>query len=786
MQTYHIHITGQVQGVGFRPHVHRLAVQLGVSGTVCNGADGVHIDCMGDEDTVHAFFHELVLHPPAMALITDAAMQQTNLPLNEGFYIIESHAGAATDVLITPDIAPCAACKRELRDTDNRRFQYAFTTCVHCGPRYSIIQSVPYDRAATTMASLDTCMACDEEYNSLHNRRYHSQTNSCPNCAIQLHFYHADGSEASLEQESVPEAVIDALKAGKILAVKGVGGYLLLCDATNELVINRLRQRKQRPAKPFALLYADINMLQADVQLKPYEVNALQDKAAPIVLCHVKTNPENNLAIAAIAPGLPSIGAMLPASPLLQLIADGFGKPLVATSANLSGSPIVYDDVQARNWLGSFADAIISYDRMITAPQDDSVLQFTDHGQKILLRRSRGLAPNYHPVPFDAQQEILATGAELKSAFAITKNSRLFVSQFLGDQSSVEAQDSFAHTYQQIADLLQFKPTLILADAHPGYSVQQLARELAANQHVPFELVQHHEAHFAAVLAENNLLNKANPVLGFIWDGTGYGHDQQIWGGELFLFERGSMERIAQLDYFPQLMGDKMSKEPRLSALSLLAALPVKQHWLKSLFTETEWHYYQQQLQQPGLLQTSSMGRLIDAVSCMLGVCTKNTYEGEAAMKLEALAKQYDQQGYDYYSMPLIDGKWYWQQLLEELIEDWLQKEMPAAIAWKFFNSLAIAIAEAAHQLSIDDLAFSGGVFQNALLTDLIVQQLQYKRRLHFHQQLSPNDECIGFGQLAWWQAIGKQQHAKAMQMSAYTKNYKQSNYVSGNTWEID
>lgn len=785
MQTYHIHITGQVQGVGFRPYVHRLAVQLGLSGTVCNGTDGVHINCMGDEDTVHAFFQELVLHPPALALITDAALQQTRLQLNEGFYIVESHSGTETDLLITPDIAPCAACKRELRTAGDRRHQYAFTTCVNCGPRYSIVQSVPYDRAATTMAALDACIACDEEYHSLHNRRYHSQTNSCPNCAIQLHYYHADGSEASLEQASIPAAVTDALKAGKIVALKGVGGYLLMCDATNESVVTLLRTRKQRPAKPFALLYADIDMLQADVQLKSYEINALLDRAAPIVLCRLKSNPENNLAIAAIAPGLPFIGAMMPASPLLQLVADGFGKPLVATSANLSGSPIVYDDVQARNWLGSFADVIISYDRMITAPQDDSVLQFTDHEQKIVLRRSRGLAPNYHPVPFDAQASILATGAELKSAFALTKHNRLFVSQFLGDQSSVEAQDSFAHTYQQVANLLSFTPELVLTDAHPGYAVQQLSREIAAKQQVPVVLVQHHEAHFAAVLAENNLLNKANPVLGFIWDGTGYGHDQQIWGGELFLYERGSIERIAQLDYFPQLLGDKMSKEPRLSALSLLAALPVKQHWLKSLFTETEWHYYQQQLQQPGLLQTSSMGRLIDAVSCMLGVCTKNTYEGEAAMKLEALAKQYDLSGYDYYSMPLIDGKWYWQQLLEELIEDWLQKETPAAIAWKFFNSLAKAVAEAAHQLSIDDLAFSGGVFQNALLTDLIIQQLQYKRRLHFHQQLSPNDECIGFGQLAWWQAIGKHQQ-NAMQMTAQTKPLKQSNYVSGHTWEIN
>lgn len=786
MQAYHIHITGQVQGVGFRPHVHRLAVQLGVSGTVCNGTDGVHIDCVGDEDTIHAFFHELVLHPPALALITDASLQQTNLALAEGFYITESNHHAEADLLITPDIAPCTACKRELRTASDRRYQYAFTTCVNCGPRYSIIQSVPYDRTATTMAALDTCMACDEEYHSLHNRRYHSQTNSCPACAINLHYYDANGDEASLDQLSILSAIIDALKIAKIVALKGVGGYLLLCDATNKEVVHLLRTRKQRPAKPFALLYADIDMLQADVQLKSYEISALLDRAAPIVLCRLKLNPENKLAIAAIAPGLPSIGAMLPASPLLQLVADGFGKPLVATSANLSGSPIVYDDVQARNWLGSFADVIISYDRIITAPQDDSVLQFTDHGQKIVLRRSRGLAPNYHPVPFDAHQAILATGAELKSAFAITKHNRLFVSQFLGDQSSLEAQEGFAHTYQQVANLLQFKPALVLADAHPGYAVRQVGNTIAKQAQVPIVLVQHHEAHFAAVLAENHLLNKPNPILGFIWDGTGYGDDQQVWGGELFVYERGHMERVAQLDYFPQLMGDKMSKEPRLSALSLLAALPVKQHWLKSLFTETEWHYYQQQLQQPGLLQTSSMGRLIDAVSCMLGVCTKNTYEGEAAMKLEALAKQYDQQGYDYYSMPLIDGKWYWQQLLEELIEDWLQKEMPAAIAWKFFNSLAKAIAEAAHQLSIDDLAFSGGVFQNALLTDLIIQQLQHKRRLHFHQQLSPNDECIGFGQLAWWHAIGKQQHANAMQMNAFSKPLKQSNYVSGHTWEID
>lgn len=756
MPVYHIHINGMVQGVGFRPYVHKLAVQMEIDGWVSNGSDGVHIICSCEEEQVNRFCKHIIEHPPTLAIITEHTIRKTHGPVEKGFFIKPSASNNTVQMLITPDVAICDDCKREIRDPANIRYHYPFTTCVNCGPRYSIATALPYDRMHTTMRHLKQCKHCIDEYMEVTDARHHSQTNSCPDCAIALHLYDSLGREILIDKENYLEKVKTILQRGEIIAVKGVGGYLLLCDATKENTVVLLRKRKQRPSKPFALLYADLEMLYADTDIRPIEVAALKDKSAPIVLCRLKKHPENNICIQQIAPGLGSVGAMLPSSPLLQLIADQFGKPLIATSANLSGSPIIYEDEQARYWLSDIADCILTYDRDIVAPQDDSVLQFTSRGQKIILRRSRGLAPNYYPIPFASlPNHTLAMGAELKSAFAISHNDHLFISQFLGDQQSAESQQSYEASLHHVSTMLAFKAKHIIADKHPRYHVSQRGRELSAMDTCSFTQVQHHEAHFAAVMAENNLLEQKEPVLGIIWDGAGYGDDGQVWGGEIFVYDQDEIKRTAHLAYFPQLLGDKMSREPRLSAFSLLSNYPSSQKLLQKHFTDKEWVYYRQLIQQPQTVMTSSMGRLIDGVACLLGLSSVSSYEGEAAMQLEALAKKCTYHSYDYYNLPLVDGVIDWRQLISELIEDWSQKESNEVIAWKFFYSLARAISRISDHYFIDKIAFSGGVFQNSLLMDMVIEVMQQKRHLFFHKQVSPNDECISLGQLAWYGRFG-------------------------------
>ena len=757
MHTYHIHINGLVQGVGFRPFVCGLAKDFDIKGCVSNTNNGVHIEFNAPKELAEDFYMKIILHPPQNAIITNHHFEKIDPKSFSSFTINHSSKEDKPDLLLTPDIALCNACRLEMAAEKKKRYRYPFTTCLHCGPRYSIINELPYDREHTTMGHLQMCGSCSSEYNDIENRRHYSQTNSCEDCAIPMHFYSSSKNCLSNEEDEILKLADIELRRGCILAVKGVGGYLLLCDATNETSVNILRTRKQRPAKPFALLYADIEMASADVKLRSFEISALKSKSAPIVLCELKSMIASGICKQSIAPDLDKIGLMLPYSPLLLLIAESFGKPLIATSGNISGSPILYKDADALENLFEVADFVLTFDRDIVAPQDDSVIQFTDRGQKIILRRSRGLAPNYFPNPFKIMNDsVLAMGAELKSSFALLDQKNLYISQYLGDQGSVESQTCFKETLKHVSSLVKAKPEHIIIDKHPGYFVSQQGKQIAADLNNSLTAIQHHKAHFGAVLAENNLLDLKEPVLGFIWDGTGFGDDGQIWGSEVFIYQHKKMERVAHLDYFPQLLGDKMSKEPRLSALSLLKNFPNKQFIIQKYFSKQEWQYYQQLLQQPGTLFTSSMGRFLDGIAAILGIRLYNTYEGEAAMQLETLARSCSYKSYDYYSIPIVNDRLDWNTFLIELLEDWQQKEDTAIMAWKVFFSLAKMIAFLSNHFYIDKVAFSGGVFQNALLTDLLIERLSYKRKLYFHQQLSPNDECIGFGQIACYSSMHK------------------------------
>lgn len=768
MTTYHIHINGQVQGVGFRPFVYKQAGQMGVQGWVSNSNDGVHVEFNATPDMAARFYHSLISDPPPNAIITHHHIDEVPLQSFTSFQIKESDTAAKPNLLFTPDIALCRECCEEVLVPGNRWSGYAFTTCLHCGPRYSIITELPYDRKATTMAPLPTCPNCVEEYNNVYNRRHFSQTISCSDCAIPMHLYRTTGEELFPKDCSMLNAATNLLREGAIIAVKGIGGYLLLCDAGNQGAITTLRERKHRPAKPFALLYPNIQKLKDDTEIHRTEIAALRDKSAPIVLCPLKPAPRHKLCTDLIAPGLSKIGVMLPYTPLLLLITEAFKTPLIATSGNISGSPIIYKDEEALEHLSPVADYLLTYDRAIVVPQDDSVVHFTGGRHKIILRRSRGLAPTYHPNPFPYTKEtVLAMGGELKAAFALQQQSNIYVSQFLGNQEHLQSQEAYAETLAHLLKLLQAKPDLILVDKHPGYYVSALGKEKALIENVRLMEVQHHKAHFGAVLAENGLLGSAEPVLGVTWDGTGYGEDGQIWGGEFFLLQEGEMHRVAHLDYFPQLLGDKMSREPRLSALSLLRNLPAGLQALKSHFTEAEWNYYSKVIDQDTPLLTSSMGRFLDGVAALLGICIVNTYEGEAAMRMEALAATCRRQPKDYYPLPLVDGRLPFNELLARVVSDLEDKKSTASIAWKVFCSLAKAISKVAEHFGVRKIAFSGGVFQNALLTELVIEQLSQKAYLYFHRQLSPNDECIGFGQIACYELAKKEESALAVKKKA-------------------
>ncbi len=751
MNTYHIHIGGLVQGVGFRPFVCRLAERMGLYGWVSNGNDGVHIEINATEETADSFYTSLLCCQPENAIIRSHHLQITSPTLYTDFRIKESDDSAIPDLLLTPDIAICENCRNEITDPENKRYQYPFTTCLECGPRYSIITGLPYDRPNTTMTELEMCPSCKIEYNNIHDHRHFSQTNSCPDCAVPMHLFDNNGVEISRDPESILLIALESLKHGHILAVKGIGGYLLICDATKHYSVSTLRDRKHRPAKPFAVMYPSVEKAEEDLIITDKEKKALTSKQAPIVLCELKEEPVSGICTEAIAPGLGKIGALLPYTPLLCLIMEGWNKPLVATSGNLSGTPIIYTDEDAILWLTDYADFIISFERDIVAPQDDSVIQFTGHStHPVILRRSRGLAPNYFPATFLNTQPILAMGAELKSAFAISAGHNLFVSQYLGDQANFESQVSFDYTLSHLRQLLQFNPEQILIDSHPNYFVSQKGKELAEEWNIPVTAIQHHKAHFSAVLAENDLLSSEDKILGVIWDGTGYGEDEQIWGGEFFLLQDGEMDRYMHLDYFPQLLGDKMSKEPRVSAVSLLRNNVDQLMQIKDHFTAAEREFYLKLLQQKQELLTSSMGRLLDGIAAILNIQSINSYEGEAVMKMEAIARSCKTESMDYYPIAVNKNRLDWSAMIHELLNELKENEDIPVIARKVFVSLAMLIKNVAVRAGAKKIAFSGGVFQNAFLIDLVTILLHDEFELYFHRQLSPNDECIGFGQLAY------------------------------------
>lgn len=758
MDTYHIHITGIVQGVGFRPFVYKQAIDFGLKGWVNNSLDGVHIEFSSNEEEAHDFYDKIIKRAPGNARIYNHTIQKVAPVSYHTFDIIRSQDSGDPDIPLTPDFALCPTCRKEIKDANNRRHQYPFTTCTYCGPRYSIAQKLPYDRHTTTMKPFVMCKECQNEYENPLDRRYYSQTNSCKTCGIDLSFVSLDQNKNvnSLSYDKIINKVTEYLEQGKIIAIKGIGGYLLVCDASNHQAIKTLRERKHRPTKPFAVMYPDIKALEKEFKINNSETEALTNEVASIVLLQKKNNVELSINADSIAPGISRIGCMIPYAPIYQIILDQFKKPIIATSGNISGSPIIYENDTALNELRTIADALVINNRAIVTPQDDSVVSFTAlNNQKIIHRRSRGLAPTYENSPFPStKQTLIALGAQMKSSFTILIKNRVYVSQYLGDMDSYLTQNAYRHTLEHLQSILACTPDLFLADKHPLYFTSGLAKEKSEVLQVPLYQYQHHKAHFTAVLAENNLLEYQKPIMGVVWDGTGFGDDNNIWGGEFFTFQDQNIIRSSHIGYFPFILGDKMPREPRISALCASFGLNDVEKHLRPKFSPQEWNIYLKLLTNHSGLMTTSMGRLFDAVASLLLNIDKITYEGEAAIWLESHAETYAKSEKITFDHSYLRGlnnlpKNVGQYLIMSIFNELKKGVATNKIAYCFHISLVDLIRKVTTRNAIHHIAFSGGVFQNKLLTDMMISLLSKDFRLFFHQQLSPNDECVSFGQLA-------------------------------------
>lgn len=763
--TWHIQIKGQVQGVGFRPYVFRMAQQHNLTGWVTNTPDGVHVEINATEKKSSIFLEKLIKKAPPLAQITSHSIHQKRFETSEKFQILQSHTAAEPNILLTPDFASCRECIEEVQAEQNRRKGYPFITCTNCGPRFSIIRSLPYDRQSTAMDTFQMCSACVEEYHDPLNRRYFSQTNSCPECSIQLCLFDSQRQEITHDPDIAIQLVVQAWQAGKIVAIKGIGGYLLTCDANNKATLQELRRKKHRPTKPFALMYPDLNQLEKLLVLSEIERKALESPVAPIVLLAVKKEENRGIVKEEIAPGLDQLGVMLPYAPLYHLLLQQFNKPIVATSGNIHNSPIQFEDDKALPALSQIADLILAHSRDIVVPQDDSVLTYTPlHQQRIILRRSRGMAPTYiNPTLELPNQTVLATGAMLKSTFTLLHQGNIFISQYLGDLEQFDAQQNYQHTIQHFLTILSTQPAVILTDKHPQHVSRLYAEKLAKDLHVPLLEIQHHVAHFGAVLGENNLVHTKEAVLGVIWDGTGYGDDGQIWGGEFFSYENYRFSRSSHFDYFDFMLGDKMPKEPRIAALAACRDIKEAEAYLKDKFTPAEWQLYSKMLQKGSGLKTSSVGRIFDAVASLLGLPDLQTYEGEAAMQLEAMAWLYFKENNMYISEcyffeSTCDAGIPTTALMRGVVLDLQEGKSKSFIAAKFHFSLMKLVRMVAKDRKIKKIAFSGGVFQNSLLVDLMHHYLKDEFDLFFHQELSPNDENVSFGQLICYGILNMKQ----------------------------
>ncbi|WP_338356942.1 carbamoyltransferase HypF [Yeosuana marina] len=746
--TYKILISGQVQGVGFRPFVFNLAQEFLLKGSVSNDENGVIILVQGSDQSIHSFYERLISFPPPVSKIKKSSIHEIQYPKFDDFNIVPSKKSGQLDLILTPDFAICKDCQKDIINQENRRFNYPFTTCVNCGPRWAITETFPFEREHTSLNEFSMCDECIQEYTNPSDRRFHSQTNTCNTCGIDMHLVDSSGKKVETSKHTLFKVIAKFLSEGNIIAIKNTSGYLLCCNAENEQVVQELRNKKNRPNKPFAVLYPSIDKLKKELQVKYCHIKSLTSTERPITLISLK-NFKGKIALNKVAPGLTQLGVMLPYSGILQLLANELNFPIVATSGNIHGSPIISNNKEAHLKLNRVADYFLNHNLSIVHPQDDSVVKFSNKfNVEVLFRRSRGYAPNLFNTSITSTKKIMALGAHLKSTIAYVPNSYVYLSQYLGNLDNYDVYERFTNVIHDFIKVFEQRPEVLLVDAHSGYQSTLYGEELSEEFNVELYKIQHHKAHFASVLADHDLFESKEPILGVIWDGTGYGDDGEIWGGEFFKYYSNTIERVSHFDYFNWIAGDKMSKEPRLSLLSL-ASKDMK-NTLDDKYEIHELEIYEK-LKLINPLQTSSVGRLFDAVASLLGICDVNTYEGEAAILLENLVESYNLNDCYSYCNTHENGLIPTKKLLLNLFIDYRKGTSKETVIINFFYTLATIVFKIAQNYNFKHIAFSGGVFQNTTLIDMLKEIGEKEYKLYFNINLAPNDENISFGQIMYY-----------------------------------
>ncbi len=770
-------LRGAVQGVGFRPFVHRLATEMSLTGRVNNSPQGVFIEAESARPVLEEFLRRLETEKPPRSFIQSLETTWLDAIGYEHFDIRASETGGGKTALVLPDIATCPDCLREIFDPKNRRLRYPFTNCTNCGPRFSLIKALPYDRANTSMKKFQMCPACQAEYDDPQDRRFHAQPNACPVCGPRLEFWNPAG-DAIFGGDKALLAAANAIERGQIVAAKGIGGFHLLTDARNEMAVRLLRERKHREEKPFALMFPSLERAREICEVSPLEERLLRSPEAPIVLLRKIGNRKSQI-VNFVAPGNPNLGVMLPSNPLHHLLMAELGFPVIATSGNLSDEPICTDEREALERLRGIADFFLVHNRQIVRHVDDSIVRVL-LDREMILRRARGYAPL--PVRLESKIQspkskvILAVGAHLKNAVALAVGENVFISQHIGDLETEPAEKAFRRVVADFEKLFEAKPETVAADLHPDYLSTKFADEVAdsplpaagTNQGVlnhhngaqrtarPVKMsVQHHVAHVLSCVAENEI---KLPALGVAWDGTGYGPDGTIWGGEFFLVGGESVERVASLRPFRLPGSNAAVREPRRAALGLLfelfgdALFDRTDLLTVAAFSASELPLLKTMLKR-GLNspKTSSAGRLFDAVASIANLRQQMWFEGQAALELEFALDGFVTD--KFYPLPLVTRHALcvldWAPLVEEILSDVKRGVSVREISAKFHNALAEVIVEVARRFGQHRVALSGGCFQNRYLTERTVTRLRAEKfQPYWHQRVPANDGGIALGQI--------------------------------------
>ncbi len=742
--TYFIKIKGIVQGVGFRPTVYRIAKGLNLKGKVLNSSSGVQIYLNANEDKIKNFLALLAKSKPPPAKITTITKEKLPYEHFDNFSIVNSQEKQGEFTLISPDLATCDKCIEELFDPSDRRHLYPFINCTHCGPRFSIIKEIPYDRPLTTMNKFTMCDECQTEYEAPIDRRFHAQPNACNICGPE---YQMNGK---INREAIKEAIL-LLKEGKILAIKGISGFHIACDAFNLDTLKRLRKIKERPQKPLALMMPDIATVETSCHLSNAEKTWLESPQTPILLL---TEKDTSTIPQEIAPGLNTIGVMLPYTPIHHLILTlGDFDALVMTSGNRKSNPLCRTTAEVEEQLGGIVDAILDNNRLIYNRTDDSV-GLVRKGKLQLLRRARGFTPQSFKLP-RGKDPMIGFGADLKGGFTLTRDNMAFKSQYISPMESARSIEFFRETLTRFLNWLDIQPTYGIIDLHPNYNASKIAEQFDL---LKTKRLQHHYAHILSVLLEHNLADE--PVIGLSFDGTGYGTDGAVWGSEFMISDYHAFKRVGHIKYYQLLGGDNAAIYPTFPAISLLfetfgdkfkeLKLPIIDKQKKKL------NNYEQLLSNQAFLSTDSMGRLFDAVAALIDICDHNTFEAEAPMKLEALADYAIKEYYHYNILAdneccLIDLE----PIIKSIVDDINGHVENKVISAKFHNTIVessfAVIGKISEEYGINTVILSGGVWQNRYLLSKMLTKLQETGYEVFTNELIPaNDEGISFGQVAW------------------------------------